>query len=190
MHVALIWGVSGLNSLTILAACKVRTHSLKLPIPIFGEAKVDNLHCKLKMWFHHWDTQNLKPEDATSHFCAKGYCPQSLQGWLEDPEGCGQDVQGPCQHHQWTHQEDQTHQRTQLDFLVELLLSKVSVLWIITSVRFVVCSGLFCKFIMVFCRTKGLTNLFIYNPRCKYYQDFKTTHQNMFRSMTLFNWYG
>ena len=107
MHVALIWEVSGLNSLTVLAASKVRTQSLKLPIPIFGDVKVDNFHCKLKMWFRYWDTQNLKPEDATSHFCAKGYCPQSPQGWLEDPEGCGQDVQGPCQHHQEACQEDQ-----------------------------------------------------------------------------------
>ena len=56
---------------------------------------------------YYWDTQNLKPEYATSHFCAKGYCPQSPQGWLEDPEGCGQDVQGPCQHHQEACQEHQ-----------------------------------------------------------------------------------
>ena len=178
-----------INWMTGLAARGLGIQSLKLPI-IFGEVKDDNLHYNFQMWLHRWE--HLKYETwrwHTAHLCAEDYCPQTPQGFQEYQERGGQDVQGPCQHHQWTHQEDQ-NQRTQLDFLVELLLSKVSVLWIITSVRFVVCSGLFCKFIMVFCRTKGLTNLFIYNPRCKYYQDFKTTHQNMFRSMTLFNWYG
>ena len=60
------------------------------------------------------NTQNVTPEDATTHLCTAGYCLQSPQGCKEYPEWCGQDVQSPCQHHQEVCQEDQ-NQLTQWD---------------------------------------------------------------------------